>query len=104
MEHGFRIDAEDMVLEDGKFYPVIRAVPGEKLSGGFLTPEQLRYGPCLLQNRHPVLKEYLSRLQKSYEAIKKEREGSESARAAERLKKIQEELQYICAAFVYYEV
>ena len=37
MEAGFQIEAEDMVLEDGKFYPVMRAVPvgtSEELSGG----------------------------------------------------------------------
>lgn len=57
-EEGFRIAEEDMVEEDGKFYPMMRAVPfregKEKLS-----ELQLQYGPRLLEGRHPVLQRYL---------------------------------------------
>lgn len=64
---GFVIADEDLVLEDGKFYPVIRAVHG---NSGPESSEQrdevqetlfLKYGKKLLENRHPVLKAYLER-------------------------------------------
>lgn len=29
VEHGFRFEAEDMVEEDGKYYPMMRVVPPE---------------------------------------------------------------------------
>ena len=66
----FRIDREDMVLEDGKYYPVIHAVPAEggkpgrnmaEPGGKILTEEERLFGPCLLKERHPVLQRYLLR-------------------------------------------
>ncbi len=56
--HGFRIVDEDMVLEDGKFYPVMRLVPGESDP---LTEIELCFGPCLLGKHHEVLREFLER-------------------------------------------
>lgn len=54
--HQYRIEEEDMVLEDGKYYPMMRVVHG--------TMEPLRdieaaYGPVLLKKKHPCLKSYL---------------------------------------------
>lgn len=59
-ENGFVIVEEDMVYEDGKYYPLMRAVPGQQ--GVCVdTNEELNdlYGEILLANRHPVLKQYL---------------------------------------------
>ena len=52
----FRIDAERMVLDLGKYYTVIRAVPGEMQ----LSPEEAEYGPCLLRDRSDVFLSWLS--------------------------------------------
>ncbi len=81
-EHGFFIDAEDMVLESGKFYPMMRVVPAQGVdmtpengasgasgNGNPAAPEdgtllrrvQDRYGPCLLRSGHPVLRQYLKK-------------------------------------------
>ena len=54
-EHGLVIDEEDMVEEDGKFYPIMRVVHGE--------PETYEmyeyiYGKKLLEKRHPELHKY----------------------------------------------
>ena len=46
----FRIDAERMVYEEGKYYTVIRAVPGEMR----LSRREAEYGPCLMRERDPV--------------------------------------------------
>ena len=45
--------------EDGKYYPILRAVHGEKED---LKAEELFYGPRLLENQNPVLLEYLQML------------------------------------------
>lgn len=55
-ESGYEIKDEEMILEDGKFYVIIKAVPGERV---MLTEDQLAFGPVLLEKRHPVLKEFL---------------------------------------------
>lgn len=102
MEAGFQIEAEDMVLEDGKFYPVMRAVPvgtSEELSA-----EQLRFGPRLLENRHPVLLAYLHREEEVSLRLEESLQRAGSPRAEERLREIQEEIQHIRAAYVYYDM
>jgi tRNA (adenine22-N1)-methyltransferase len=70
-EQGFSIDAEDMVLEDGKYYQMFRLRPGQAGSlseeepgkTGLLTEGMQdvwdHYGKILLQSGHPVLTGYL---------------------------------------------
>ena len=58
-ELGFVIADEAFLKEDGKYYTVIRAVPGE--TGHIACTEaELLYGPLLLKKRDPLLMEYLS--------------------------------------------
>lgn len=77
--HGFRIVQEDMVEEDGKYYPMMRCVPDRTVSSvcgkadetqtnkneadedyGMSTADY-RYGALLLKEAHPVLKEFLQK-------------------------------------------
>ena len=53
---GFCIEEEDMVLEDGKYYPMMRAVPGNMELAGEL---EEYYGPMLLKKKNPCLRQYL---------------------------------------------
>lgn len=59
-ENGFAVVEEDMVYEDGKYYPLMRAIP-QKQGANVDVNEELNdlYGGILLANRHPVLKQYL---------------------------------------------
>ncbi|MCI8637766.1 MAG: SAM-dependent methyltransferase [Coprococcus sp.] len=57
-DSGWRIEREDMVLEDGKFYPLMRVVRGAPES---YLPEELEFGKRLLEMRHPILRQYLER-------------------------------------------
>ncbi|MCM1267343.1 MAG: class I SAM-dependent methyltransferase [Bacteroidales bacterium] len=84
-ESGYGITDEAMLCEDGKFYQVIRAVPGmqteqEQTRQGCemgmpdLSTEELcklkdRYGPILLQKRTPVFISYLEREAAVFEEI-----------------------------------
>lgn len=90
-ENGYRILDEEMLVEDGKFYQVIRAGRGGVADGGFLccglrealasgcscadlAEKELcklsdRYGPILLQKRTPVFLSYLEREAAVYEEI-----------------------------------
>ncbi len=75
-ELGFWIADEDMVLEDGKFYPMMRAVRVREGEESFRDSRRGRqagadddrdteaedaFGPVLLNSRHPVLHEWLDR-------------------------------------------
>lgn len=105
-EHGFRIACEDMVLEDGKFYPVIRAVPEELETAGQrkMTEVERLYGPCLLERRHPVLHSCLLREAEVRGGVLHRLESAEGQRAAGRRKTIEEEMRHIRAALAYYEM
>lgn len=89
-EAGFKIASEDMVFEEGKFYPMMRVIPqmqgadvdadaqkdvvqsecvqsecvqigeSEKLPGEEAESLEDLYGGLLLRQRHPVLKQYLN--------------------------------------------
>lgn len=54
-EMGYRIDAEDFVFEEGKYYPIIHAVRGEMS----LDLAEATYGPCLLRDKNQTLREFL---------------------------------------------
>lgn len=61
-KQGFSIEEEHMVLEEGKFYPVMRVVPGKKQE----IPEELyelyaQYGQFMLHNKDKTLKKFLKK-------------------------------------------
>ena len=152
-ENGFRITAEDMVFEDGKYYPMMQVVPEETgvqivpeetgmhtvpeetgmhilpekagmktLPGkgnlqtvsaretGKILPEDGRncremqkeeklprrlsflYGPCLLAQRHPVLKQYLKREERIRGQILMQLAKAGGERSGLRREQVEEEL------------
>ena len=54
---GIVIENEEALIEDGKFYFVMRCLPGSEAYS--LTEAEEEYGPKLLAKRHPVLRDYL---------------------------------------------
>ncbi len=94
-EHRIAVTEEDLIKEDGKFYPMMKALPGEGAAeppvfdgnGLFQGEEALRvsdrYGPLLLRRKHPLMEEYLKRLRNKDQKILSSlpREGREERRA-----------------------
>lgn len=104
-ERGFLIVDEDMVLEDGKFYPVIRAVNNrfsenpERYSD---EPVHMKYGKILLEKQHPVLKEFLEKnLLQTRELIQK-LEMNPSNKGLARAEELKEEVKCMECALNYY--
>lgn len=119
-KRGYAIIEEDMVLEEGKYYPVIKALPGEGIKQQNQSRDQLlmsrqteqkeqsqeqwqrledRYGPILLQKRHPVLQNFLQKEWGIYTGIL---EGlQENSRQKERRREILEKIQDIEQALTY---
>lgn len=60
IKHGFFIEDENIVYEDGKFYPMMKVIPGKSEILPY-EDEEYEYGRILLKKRHPVLKEFLFR-------------------------------------------
>lgn len=69
-QHEFYIEEENMILEDGKFYPMMRVIPHKKQEmDKKLLDVYAQYGPCLLEKKHPVLKQYLEKEKRQNEQL-----------------------------------
>lgn len=98
-ELGFSIAEEFMLTEDGKNYTGIRAVKGaEKYEKEVF----YRYGKLLLEQKNPVLKEFLLYGKESFGRVVKELSGQAYDRNRQRLAELLEELTYIEEALTYY--
>ncbi len=125
---GWSVAKEDMVLEDGKFYPMLRLVQKKKLqesSAAFVSVHLNReqtalkeeepyrneaeyaYGKLLLRKKHPVLKEYLEKRRDALSALavrlRKQPEAEESASVRKRLLELEQETEVLKEALEYYK-
>ena len=100
-EQGWEIREEELILEDGKFYPMMRVT--RSIEGGVpWTREEEAFGKFLLEARHPVLKLYLQReLGIRKKILEKLVDAGEGAR--ERKAEVEEEKQLLMAALTRYE-
>ncbi len=63
-DHNYKIVDEDMILEDGKYYPMMKVIPVEVDVFWKDKPEEIiepcdMYGPLLIKNGNPVLRKFL---------------------------------------------
>lgn len=107
-EEGYTILAEDMVYEDGKFYPMMKVQYQGENENAQKASEVLKlsdlYGGLLLQNRHPVLKTFLEKEKLIYTGIKEnlaKQPASEKIRT--RLAEVEDILHYNELALQFYE-
>lgn len=120
-DHGFAIAKEDMVEEDGKYYTVmdIERETGEgsegqegrrsETGGVWDSPaeegdgkreEELReakylFGPRLIEEKHPVLMEFLKKEERVLENIIEGLKEQESLRAFDRKKELEQRLSWV---------
>ena len=106
-EEGYTILAEDMVYEDGKFYPMMKVQYQGENENAQKASEVLKlsdlYGGLLLQNRHPVLKTFLEKEKLIYTDIKEnlaKQPASEKIRT--RLAEVEDILHYNELALQFY--
>ncbi len=135
---GYQITAEDMVLEDGKYYPMMAVKFTGKTAGNARSCENLqeeeiclasvgsagnaksgekgrgveesqgrriacKFGPLLLEQRHPVLKQYLLRQQKQKQNILQNLKSNARQNVTARENELLQELADIAAALKIYE-
>jgi tRNA (adenine22-N1)-methyltransferase len=75
-ENGFWIDRENMVLEDGKYYPILHVIqrPVSEIRESLPKEKELlslydRYGYHLLKEGHPVLLSFLQKEEREKEKV-----------------------------------
>ncbi len=127
LEEGFFFLQEDMVEEDGKYYPMMKLRPpgtggaaeekhcikvsessGIRKSGKHNTDGwsevELRYGKLLLKDKNPVLREYLEREIRIYIRILDKLKDNTSEKAAVRRIELEKELKIAEKGMDYYAV
>lgn len=133
-ENGLRIRKEDMVLEDGKFYPMMlvegkasgaegttcgsaektgsdmrfskRKQEGFCMETAYLESLKDEFGPCLIGDRHPVLAQYLDWWEGQQNKILKEVSAYPKRRAQveEELRRIRDVRGLVCTGSAYAEL
>lgn len=99
--HGMRIVCEDMVEEDGKYYPLMKAVRGTEES---YEEWEYLYGKRLLERKHPVLFTYLLRRKHIVEELSEQlRKSRDSGRAKQRIAELAAEAYDVKEALKCYE-
>lgn len=106
LEEGFSFMSENIVEEDGKYYPMMCVQP-PSVNEDFLIGNkrgsenqsrwsdiELRYGRILLNERHPVLREYLEKEVCIKTQIIEKLETNKSGRAQKRVRELRKELAY----------
>lgn len=114
-KEGYKITQENMIYEDGKYYPMMKVVPIPKadeqknackgnnpeLEPGNYYELWDMYGELLLKEKHSVLNQYLSQSKDYMTELLGHLNSQGGERAKERMAQIQEELRMIEKAQAY---
>ena len=90
---GYIIEDEDMLIEDGKYYTIMRAVPREENLVEY-TEDDYNYGPILLKKKHTVLRKFLEFSREKSLAIVEKLNATGSGKSKERVKQLSTEIEY----------
>lgn len=109
-ENEYSIEKENMILEDGKYYPMMRVLPRTGRSKGCaqvsarMHKVQDAYGPYLLEKSHPVLKKYLLWQRGTFETIMENLKNTDqiTARQQDRIAELDEKLSDIVFCLDHY--
>lgn len=111
-ENGYHIAKENIIWEDGKYYPILKVTNNAADEAGRpeAFPEEVweeladKYGPWLLKEKHPVLNRYLQDEQKkSREILHSLEAGTEGERIQNRICQIQKEREEMQKVLHYFE-
>lgn len=101
----FEIIDEDMVIEDGKYYPMMKVIPNvdsaiwKKLTPATVTVCDL-YGPLLIKNGNPTLRKYLVKENKQLRSILTQlNEKEQTETVTKRITEVEKQLKKNEAAY-----
>lgn len=102
-QQGFYIDKEDMVFEDGKYYPMMHIlVHSDKKNED--SPVEDKFGPVLLREKHPVLREFLEYTKNTLDVIDKKLAAEEKTDKIEnRIIELKMQQKEVADALRYFE-
>lgn len=107
LQHGFTFVEENMVLDEGKYYPMMKVIPPETMEEKkicFWTETELRFGKLLLEKKDPVLLEFLQRELRIHQEILDSLQERTGGKIEQRKAELCEDLLQIQKGLEYYEV
>ena len=105
IEEGFYIEDENMVLDEGKYYPMLKVLPpSAKKKNDIWTDTELYYGKYLLESRNKVLKEFILKEVLVKEDILSKLKTSDSERYYKRIEELEDEIKICKEGLKYYEM
>lgn len=112
-KEGYKVTQENMIYEDGKYYPMMKVVPVSETTceaavedeAVHTTDVELRdmYGELLLKEKHPVLKQYLTHSEAYMNELLEHLKAQGGERAKVRIEQMEKELRMIHKAQAYME-
>ncbi len=100
-ENSYKVVAENIILDAGKFYPMMRVINGTATEYNTV---ELSYGKILLQDKHPVLRQFLRKEQSIKQQILEDLKKESGEHIEIRKVEIEKELEGIVYALQrYYE-
>lgn len=102
---GFSIVVEHMLIEDGKYYDIIKAVRSIKDDRDELSYEKevfYQYGKLMLENKDEVLFEYLLKEKETYERVLETLSKTQTDKTLERYEEVKSQLAIINEALLYF--
>ena len=101
---GFYIDKEDMIFEDGKYYPMMHVII-ESENQNEDNPVFDKFGPCLLKENHPVLKDFLEYTKSTLDEINTRLVSEEQTdKITKRIEELKEQQKEVSVALEYFNV
>ncbi len=93
-QEGYQIVRENMVLEEGKYYPMMKVVPVDFVTVEIAEEQSIfdTYGELLLKEKHPVLQSYIDRSLEQAKELLQHLAKQETIRAEERMVEIEKDL------------
>ncbi len=89
---GFKIDNEQMIVEQNKYYNIISAIKGYER---YDKEQYYKFGKILIENKSSVLKENIVNKIKKYDIIIKTLNTKNSIKADERKEYLKKEINYL---------
>lgn len=99
--HGYAIQKEALVREDGKYYIVIKAVQGRE---AYSSSWQYSYGTYLPGSKDPLMEEYLLKEKEDIQKILTSFQGKDSETLKNRANELSSALEEIKEALKHYEM
>lgn len=103
LTEGFAVVEEEMVVEDGKYYPMMKVLPKKNIVEMWNEAE-LEYGKLLLEKKHPILRQFLERELRIRKQILEKLCEQEGANIELRKEEVQGEIKIIQKGMEYYDL